>query len=431
MNKPLILTAMAKLKIHGVTVAYDGEPVLKDFTLEIGEGELVGIIGPNGSGKTTLLRTIARLLKPLKGTVFLDERDLQGMSVREVARSIAVVPQEDVPLFALTVFDVIAMGRTAYCSPWSGLTKDDLRAIEDAMAQTETGYLAMRVITELSGGERKRVMIARALAQRPRILLLDEPTANLDLKYQLEVVELIRRLNAEQGTTVITVLHDLNLASLIADKLILMNSSGRIHALGTPEEVITQRNIQEAYGAPVVVSRHPITGKPSVTLLERRVILKPHLRIHIICGGGSAGEILSLLSRSGCTISVGALNRGDSDWEAARAIGAMVIEEAPFMPISERAYRETCEAISRSEIVLITDVPFGFGNLPNLQAVLDAAVGRIFIMRPEKFHERDFTNGEATRLLRQLYATKQVVGLNSTHEFIRLLSSSGPHSSEG
>lgn len=416
------ITAMAKLKIHGITVAYDGEPILKDFTLEIGEGELVGIIGPNGSGKTTLLRTIARLLKPIKGTVFLDERDLQSMSVGEIARNIAVVPQEDTPLFSLTVFDVVAMGRTAYCSPWGGLSKDDLNAIEEAMAQTETAPLAMRVITELSGGERKRVMIARALAQCPRILLLDEPTANLDLKYQLEVIELIRRLNMEHGTTVITVLHDLNLASLIADKLILINSSGRIHALGTPEEVITQRNIQEAYGAPVVVSRHPLTGKPSVTLLERRIVLKPQLRIHIICGGGSAGEILSLLSRSGCTISVGALNRGDSDWEAAKALGATVIEEAPFMPISERAYRETCRAISRSEIVLITDVPFGFGNLLNLQAVLDAAVGRVFIMRPEEFHKRDFTNGEATKLLKRLYSVKQVVGLNSVQELVRLLS---------
>ncbi|MCX7777042.1 MAG: ABC transporter ATP-binding protein [Armatimonadetes bacterium] len=412
------------MKIQSVTVAYDSVPVLRDFTLEIGEGELVGIIGPNGSGKTTLLRTIARLLKPLKGAVFVGELDLKSVSVREIARNIAVVPQEDVTLFALTVFDVVAMGRTAYCPPWGSLGKDDINAIEEAMAQTETEKLAMRVITELSGGERKRVMIARALAQRPRILLLDEPTANLDLKYQLEVIELIRRLNREHGTTVITVLHDLNLAPLIADKLVLMNSGGKIHALGTPEEVITQRNIQEAYGAPVVVSRNPLTGKPSVTLLERRIVLKPNLRIHLICGGGSAGEILSLLIRSGCDVSVGALNRGDSDWEAARALGATLIEEAPFMPISERAYRETCRAISQSEVVLITDVPFGFGNLLNLQAVIDAASGRVFIMRPKEFSGRDFTNGEATRLLRQIYSTKQVVELNNIQELIRLLSPS-------
>lgn len=416
------MSVMAKLRVCGVTVAYNSEPILEDFTLEIGSGELVGIIGPNGSGKTTLLRTISRYLKTIKGKVFVDEFDLSKMSTREVARSIAVVPQEDTPLFALTVFDVVAMGRTAYCRPWSGLSRDDLNAINEAMVQTETEGFAMRAITELSGGERKRVMIARALAQRPRILLLDEPTANLDLKYQLEVVELIRRLNREHGTTVITVLHDLNLASLVADKLVLMNSSRRIHALGTPEVVITQRNIQEAYGAPVVVSRNPLTGKPSVTLIERRIFLKPQLRVHVICGGGSAGEVLALLSQSGCDVSAGALNRGDSDWEVAKALGVKVVEEAPFTPMSERAYRETCQAISQAEIVLITDVPFGFGNLLNLQAVIDASKGRVFILRPKEFRKRDFTNGQATTLLNQLYATKQVVELNGVHELIQLLS---------
>jgi iron complex transport system ATP-binding protein len=413
---------MARLKILGVTVSYDSEPVLNDFTLEIEEGELIGIIGPNGSGKTTLLRTIAGLLNPIKGVVLLDGRNVSKMDVREVARELAVVPQEDTPLFALTVFDVVATGRTAHCPPWGGLRKDDMTAIEEAMKQTDTSNLVERSITELSGGERKRVMIARALAQQPRILLLDEPTANLDLKYQLEVVELIRRLNRERGMTVLAVLHDLNLASMLVDKLVLINSRGLIHAMGTPEEVITQRNIQEAYGAPVIVSRNPLTGKPLVTLLERRILLKPELRVHVVCGGGSAGEILSLLAGSGCNVSAGALNRGDSDWEVAKALSIHLIEEAPFMPISEATYRKTCQAISQAEVVLISDVPFGFGNMPNLQAVLEAAKGRVFIMRPKEFASRDFTNGRALELLRQIYATKQVVELNSVEELVRLLS---------
>ncbi|HID08327.1 MAG TPA: ABC transporter ATP-binding protein [Armatimonadetes bacterium] len=412
---------MAKLRIHNITVRYDSEPVLEGFSLDVNPADFAGIIGPNGSGKTTLLRTIARVLKPVTGAILLDELDMQYLPVREVARHIGVVPQTEETLFAFTVFDVVAMGRTPHRPPWGAMSEEDLSAIEEAMMLTGVYHLSERLLTELSGGERRRVMIARAVAQQPRIMLLDEPTANLDLKYQLEVMELIRRLNRERNMTVLVVMHDLNLAALMADKLILMNRNGRIHAMGTPEEVITQRNIQEVYGAPVIVSRHPLTGKPTVTLLERRIEVKPELRIHVICGGGSAGEVLSLLAQAGCIISAGALNRGDSDWEVARALGVEVIEEAPFMPISDEAYKATCEAIARADIVLITDVPFGWGNLPNLRAVLEAGRGRIFIMQPRKFAERDFTDGRAQQLLAKIYASKQVVEWSDATDLTHLL----------
>jgi len=415
-----VQAATALLSIHGVTVSYGVRPVLRGVSLEVRRGDLVVLLGPNGAGKTTLLRTIAKIVSPQLGTVLLDGRDIATIPTPQLMRSLSVLPQTEGSAFSFTVQDIVAMGRIPHLPPLAPLSPHDWQIVREAMEATDVWELRDRLFTELSGGEQRRVIIAKALAQEPQLLLLDEPTANLDLHYQLEVVELLQRLNRERGITVMAVMHDLNLATLLGERFILMQQE-RIYAMGTAEEVLTAQNIQQVYGVPVVVTRHPLNGKPIVLLSERRIAPSAGVRVHVVCGGGTGSEVLALLTAAGCQVSAGALNRGDSDFEAAELLGVTVVEEQPFMPISPPAFEATKQLIAEADVVILTDVPFGWGNLVNLRAVWEAAKGLVVVFNPETMGERDFVNGQATELLHQIFATKRVVSVRSLTELQRLL----------
>jgi len=408
------------LSVHGLTVSYAAHAVLCDVSFEVARGDLVVVLGPNGAGKTTLLRTIAKVVSPKVGTVLLDGHDIAKLPVRQLMKTLSVVPQSEGSVFSFTVQDIVAMGRTPHLSPLAPLSQKDWRIIREAMEATDVWELKDRLFTELSGGEQRRVLIAKALAQEPQLLLLDEPTANLDLHYQLEVVELIQRLNRERGITVLAVLHDLNLAAMLGHRFILMHR-GRIYAVGNADEVLTPQNIQQVYGVPVVVTRHPLNGKPIILLAERRILSLRGVKVHVVCGGGTGSEVMAMLMAAGCQVTAGALNRGDSDFEAAQLLGVSVVEEQPFMPISREAFERTKEMIANAEVVVLTDVPFGWGNIVNLRAILEAAKGLVVVFNPETIAERDFVNGEASTLLQQIFATKQVVSVHSLSELQRLL----------
>jgi len=408
------------LSVHGLTVSYAAHTVLRDVSFEVARGDLVVVLGPNGAGKTTLLRTIAKVVSPKVGTVLLDGHDIAKLPVRQLMKTLSVVPQSEGSVFSFTVQDIVAMGRTPHLSPLAPLSQKDWQIIREAMEATDVWELKDRLFTELSGGEQRRVLIAKALAQEPQLLLLDEPTANLDLHYQLEVVELIQRLNRERGITVLAVLHDLNLAAMMGRRFILMHR-GRIYAVGNADEVLTPQNIQQVYGVPVVVTRHPLNGKPIILLAERRIPSLRGVKVHVVCGGGTGGEVMAMLTAAGCQVTAGALNRGDSDFEAAQLLGVSVVEEQPFMPISREAFERTKEMIANAEVVVLTDVPFGWGNIVNLRAILEAAKGLVVVFNPETIAERDFVNGEASTLLQQIFATKQVVSVHSLSELQRLL----------
>ena len=408
------------LSVHGLTVSYAAHTVLRDVSFEVARGDLVVVLGPNGAGKTTLLRTIAKVVSPKVGTVLLDGHDIAKLPVRQLMKTLSVVPQSEGSVFSFTVQDIVAMGRTPHLSPLAPLSQKDWQIIREAMEATDVWELKDRLFTELSGGEQRRVLIAKALAQEPQLLLLDEPTANLDLHYQLEVVELIQRLNRERGITVLAVLHDLNLAAMMGRRFILMHR-GRIYAVGDADEVLTPQNIQQVYGVPVVVTRHPLNGKPIILLAERRIPSLRGVKVHVVCGGGTGGEVMAMLTAAGCQVTAGALNRGDSDFEAAQLLGVSVVEEQPFMPISREAFERTKEMIANAEVVVLTDVPFGWGNIVNLRAILEAAKGLVVVFNPETIAERDFVNGEASTLLQQIFATKQVVSVHSLSELQRLL----------
>ena len=255
------------LEIKNLTCGYDSKPVLQDTNLKVKDKEVVGIIGPNGSGKTTLLRAVTRALKPKKGAILLEGKDIWQMGFRELAKRIAVVSQS-LPTGSMSVEEFVLLGRIPHLDRFQFLeTKKDLEIARRSMGLTDTLRLKDQLIEEISGGERQLALISRALAQEPRLLLLDEPTAHLDITHQVAILDLIKKLNKDFGLTVIMVLHDLNLASLYCDRLILLHN-GFIHKEGSPQQVLTYQTIEEVYKTIVVIKENPISSKPYIFLVS-------------------------------------------------------------------------------------------------------------------------------------------------------------------
>ena len=256
------------LEVKNLWAGYLDKIVIREINLDIKKGEFIGIIGPNGAGKSTLVRTLTRTLRPFKGTIAHDGKDIYKTSSNEVARSIAVVPQETSIVFEFSAGDIVMMGRIPHINKFKKVTERDLMIIEKAFLVTDTKELRDRPINELSAGERQRVIIAKALAQEPDLLILDEPTSHLDISHQIEIFDLIKRLSKKEGLTVIAVLHDLNLAAEYCDRLILMKE-GRIFVQGVPEEVLNYKTIEEVYKILVVVGRNPVSKRPYVFLVSQ------------------------------------------------------------------------------------------------------------------------------------------------------------------
>ncbi|MGD6932697.1 MAG: ABC transporter ATP-binding protein [Candidatus Bathyarchaeia archaeon] len=250
-----------RLSINNLSFNYTGVQVLKDVDLEVGLGEMLSIVGPNGSGKSTLLKCINRILKTQQNTIMIDDTDLNELNVKELSKLMGYVPQSSSSTFPFTVFDVVMMGRKPYIH-WS-ISNRDSEIVVKMLDFLGIGHLAMRLFNELSGGEQQKVIIARALAQQPKLMLLDEPTSSLDIKHQLEILCLLKNLSQSKERSVIVTLHDLNLASRFSDRL-LMLKKGCIYAVGTPEEVLTEENIEAVYGIKAKVTSS-IIGKPQIT----------------------------------------------------------------------------------------------------------------------------------------------------------------------
>jgi len=252
-----------KLEINNLSFNYAGHPVLKDIELSIDLGEVLSIVGPNGSGKSTLLKCINRILKTKQNTVLIDGKDASKINLKELSKIIGYVPQSSTSTFPFTVFDVVLMGRRPYIS-WN-LSERDSEIVADMLDFLGIGELAMRHFNELSGGEQQKVIIARALAQQPQILLLDEPTSSLDIRHQLEILCILRSLTQSKDRSVVVSMHDLNLASRFSDRM-LMLKKGKIFACGTPKEVLTEKNIEEIYGIKSKVTTS-FMGIPQITPL--------------------------------------------------------------------------------------------------------------------------------------------------------------------
>ncbi len=259
---------MPVLTVDNVSFSYiSGTPTLQNVSLEVKRGEFLTLVGPNGSGKSTLLKLLDRIYLPDAGSVRLDGKALSGYARPDLARKIAYVPQDRDTAFPFTVEEIVLMGRAPHAGGAMFESPHDRDIARHMMELTDIAHLASHPITNLSGGERQRAFIARALAQQPLVLLLDEPTAHLDIAHQVEIFRLLRSLSIDSGLTVLSVSHDLNLASMYSDRIAML-LCGALTAIGTPPAVLTVDRIREVFRADVVVDRHPVTDTPRVTMVR-------------------------------------------------------------------------------------------------------------------------------------------------------------------
>ena len=254
---------MAKLEIQNISLDYGQRSVIKDLSFQLYPGELLGLVGPNGCGKTSIIKTLCRVLTASSGCILLDEKDLTAIPRNELARVIGVVPQNPLLPETFTVFEVVILGRNPHLGLLSAESARDIAVVWQAMEKTGITHLAKRRIGELSGGEKQRVTIARVLAQQPQVILMDEPTANLDISQQQDILDLITGMCREKNNAFLIAIHDLNIAAQYCTRIIMLKN-GQIYAEGTPTEIITAENVREVFGAETTIYPHPENNLPII-----------------------------------------------------------------------------------------------------------------------------------------------------------------------
>ncbi|MEM2070750.1 MAG: ABC transporter ATP-binding protein [Archaeoglobaceae archaeon] len=389
-----------KLEVQNVKVSLKSREILKDVTLKLENGEILAVLGPNGSGKSTLLRTIFGILKPMEGVVLYDGK---SMDLDEIAKIAAYLPQE-VPETKLRVIDVVLLGRTPHLSGIKKATRKDLYIALKALKAVNLENFAERVFNELSGGEKQKVMLARLFAQEPKIMLLDEPTAHLDLSAQIEIMRLVKSKVVE-GSSAIVALHDINLAATFADKIVMLKN-GVIHYEGRADEVLTPESIREIYGIDSIVKK---IGK-YVFVTPKVISSKNGKHVHVICGGGSGTAIIQSLVEAGYRVSAGVLNVLDSDWETAVDLGCEVICEAPFSEISEENHNKNLKLVEEANAVVLTNLNLGKGNLKNLFAAKRASeLKKLVVIEKDPFKYRNFAGKVAEEVYESITKSSVIV----------------------
>ncbi|MEF8773459.1 MAG: ATP-binding cassette domain-containing protein [Halobacteriales archaeon] len=395
---------MTVLEARDVSVSYGDLSVFDGVSLSAARGECLGLIGPNGAGKTTLLRAINGVLTPDEGTVLVDGEDVHALAAKAIGRRVATVPQDTAVSFDFDVRDLVAMGRHPYVSRFGGDSEAGHRLVERAMERTEVARFADRSVNEVSGGERQRVVLARALAQDTPVLLLDEPTASLDVNHQVRTLELVTDLVGD-GKTVLAAIHDLNLAAHYCDELALL-ADGGVLASGPPSEVLTETHLEAAFDTRAAVTSHPVTGATYVTALPERDSDRGG-RVHVVAGGGTASRLLYLLDLAGYEVTVGALSPGDSDLETARQLGLDAVETAPYAPVDDAAEAAVRERVARADATVVADVEVGTGNLPNLRAAAES--DRVILVEKRPFAERNYAGDDGRAVYDRLRGRATVV----------------------
>ena len=348
----------------GLTIGYHGVPLIRDITFSLRRGEILSLIGPNGAGKTTLLRSIIRQLAPLGGVVTLDGQDMAALSGKELSTRMAVVLTERVKTELMTCEDVVATGRYPYTGKFGLLGENDWAAVREAMELVHITELAKRDYSQISDGQKQRVMLARAVCQQPELLILDEPTSFLDLRYKLEFLTILQQMSRSRHLTVILSLHELDLAGRISDKIACIKGD-HIDRFGPPEEI---------YGAGYLSSLYDITVgsyDPRSGDVELEPV-KGAPRVFVLAGNGTGTRVFRRLQRAGIPFATGILWENDLDYPAARALAAEVVSVKAFCRIGEDTMGRAKRLIDSCKIVLCTLDLTGAGELSEeLRALQD------------------------------------------------------------
>ncbi len=352
------------LEISSLSIGYDNTAVVSGIDLHFKRGQLVCILGPNGAGKTTLLRVLSRHLKPISGKIVLKGRELSSYTQLELARVMAVVLTERVapPLFS--VYQFVALGRYPYTDFLGRLKPDDDKAVQDALALVGADMLSQRDFQGLSDGERQKVLLARALCQGPEVLILDEPTAHLDLKHRLEVMGILRNLTRERGILVIASLHDVDVAAKVAD-VVVMVKDGKVTEWGPPEEVLKAKKVESLYGLENAV----FSSKLGTLELPAK---GQGPQVFVVGGNGEGAGVMRLLAKKGFKLSTGVLFKNDLDYFVARALGANILAQEPSGSIS-RDMLLRAEKLLSNCLFLVDALPVGIEAFKGNQRLVERA----------------------------------------------------------
>ena len=389
----------AYFRMDKLSVGYNGKAIIRDICVDIKKGEIVTLIGPNGAGKSTILKSITRQLSLIKGKVFFDEENLHGMSYRDLSKKMAVVLTERLKTELLTCYDIVASGRYPYTGKLGLLTPEDERMIDEAIAAVNATELGPRDFNAISDGQRQRILMARAICQDPEVIILDEPTSFLDIRYKLELLSILRNMAKKKGITVIMSLHEIDLAEKISDRIICVKGE-HIYRHGTPDEIFQEETIRELYGIDNGFF-DPLFGSielpaPHDILVKEQQTAEASLpdvatdtdaamqsaagatdssiapQVLILSSGGTGIPIYRQLQKTNTPFVAGILCPNDIDYQLARLLAMDVITTDPFEPISDEAFAKASEAVRTVDRVILTDFPIGTMNR-RIQDIIDEA----------------------------------------------------------
>lgn len=347
----------AFLRTEDMAVGYDGHALIEHICLTLQKGEILTLIGPNGAGKSTILKSIIRQLRLLGGAVYLDGRPMAQMDAMSVARKMSILMTERVRPELMTCWDVVSTGRYPYTGRLGLLSAEDRRQTDQALRLVHAEALACRSFAELSDGQRQRILLARAICQQPEVIVLDEPTSFLDIRYKLELLEILKDMVRARGLAVILSMHELDLAQRISDRVACVSGSA-IERCGPPEEIFTADYITRLYGA-----QRGSYNADFGCLELARVSGAPE--VFVIGGGGGGIPVYRRLQRQGVPFAAGVLHQNDLDYPVAAALAAEVVAEAPFAPVSDAAFDRAAACMSRCRRVICCAAAFGPMNERN------------------------------------------------------------------
>lgn len=357
---------MKILETKELTVGYDKQAVVEGINFEILKGQIIALLGPNGAGKSTILKSLSSLLAPIRGAICIQDQNLLDIKRKALSKILAVVLTERLNGGFLTAFDVTAMGRYPHTGFLGSLTEEDKKIVGECLRVVHAEDLAQRPFNQLSDGEKQKIMLARALAQEPEMIILDEPTTHLDVKHKLEVMSILKKLSREKGITVIFSLHEIDLALKSCDTAILVKDS-KIVDFGSPEKVGSNEAVSALFD---------IDGAGfSAFMGTMELSNKNEPSVFVVGGGGSATGVYRLLTKNNIGFYTGVLHENDVDCHIAKTIGVGTVTEKPFQKISVKAFAQGRSFINETSLVVDTGFPIAETNSANQRLVLEALQG--------------------------------------------------------